>query len=138
MIVKDILDYNRKIKIIIDNAKDVNALVKFKLLGMLKQFEPVIANFETVRNEKILKYGTTTEDGNIGIFEPKKDDYENDDDYNKAMDDYFDAIKKLNDDLNEVVESDIDIEITKFKYTDIMDAGIPSDYLLAIYDLIEE
>ena len=57
MKVKEVLNYNRIIKAIIDNADDVNSLVKFKLLGMLKQFEPIVTNFETIRDEKIVKYG---------------------------------------------------------------------------------
>ena len=57
MLVKDVLKYNRIIKAIIDNTTDVNALVKFKLLGMLKQFEPTILNYETIRVEKINEYG---------------------------------------------------------------------------------
>ena len=138
MKVSEILDYNNVIKAIIDNAKDVNALVKFRLLGMCKQFEPIVANFETIRQEKIAQYGTTDENGNVGIFVPKKEDFENDDDYKKASEEFETTIEKFTADLNEVLNSESDIEIKKFKYTDIMDAGLPSDYLIAIYDLIEE
>ena len=138
MKVSKILDYNNVIKAIIDNAKDVNTLVKFRLLGMCKQFEPIVANFETIRQEKIVQYGTTDENGNVGIFAPKKEDFENDDDYKKASEEFETIIEKFTVDLNEVLNSESDIEIKKFKYTDIMDAGLPSDYLIAIYDLIEE
>ena len=138
MKVSEILDYNNVIKAIIDNAKDVNALVKFRLLGMCKQFEPIVTNFETIRQEKIAQYGTTDENGNVGIFTPKKEDFENDDDYKKASEEFETTIERFTADLNEVLNSESDIEIKKFKYTDIMDAGLPSDYLIAIYDLIEE
>ena len=138
MKVSEILDYNNVIKAIIDNAKDVNALVKFRLLGMCKQFEPIVANFETIRQEKIAQYGTTDENGNVGIFAPKKENFENDDDYKKSSEEFETTIERFTADLNEVLNSESDIEIKKFKYTDIMDAGLPSDYLIAIYDLIEE
>jgi hypothetical protein len=138
MTIQNILDYNEIIKAIIDNATDVNALIKFKLLGMLKQFEPVVANYETIRSEKIMKYGTTNEDGNTGIFAPKKENFDSDEDFNKATINFEETVKKFSDELNEVLQSESDIEIKKFKSSDIMDAGLPADYLLAIYDLIEE
>lgn len=138
MKVKEVLNYNRIIKAIIDNANDVNSLVKFKLLGMLKQFEPIVANFETIRDEKIVKYGKTTEDGQTAIVPPKKDDFENDEEFEKASKEYEDIIKKFTSEMDEVLDSEIDIEIKKFNYNDIMNAGVPSDYLVAIYGLIEE
>lgn len=138
MKVKEILDYNRIIKSIIDNAQDVNALVKFRMLGMLKQFEPIVANFEQVRGEKITQYGTVSEDGTIGIFKPKEEDFESEDDYASAMQNYQEAINNVSTDLDEILDSEADVQIKKFKYTDIMDAGLPTDYLVAIYDLIEE
>lgn len=138
MKVNEVLEYNRIIKAIIDNASDVNALVKFRLLGILKQFEPIVGNFETIRQEKIMEYGTQTEDGNTGIIPPKKEDFEKDEDYDKAFKTFEDTVKKFNDDLNEVANSEAEINLKKFKYTDIVDAGIPADYLVAIYDLIEE
>lgn len=138
MKIGDILNYNRSIKLIIDNAKDVNSLVKFRLLGMLKQFEPVVQNYETIREEKIQEYGTVSEDGRIGIFEPHEDAFEAVNDYQEAKAKYDETIKKFSNDLDEILNSEADIEIKKFKYTDIMDAGLSSDYLMVIYDLIEE
>ena len=138
MKINDVLRYNRIIKDIIQNATDVNALVKFKLLGMLKQFEPIVDDFETVRNDLIRKYGKLGEDSNYGVFLPKRDDYEDDDSYNKAVEEYEQIINKLNDELKKVADSELDVKIQKFKYTDIMDSGLPTDYMLALYDLIEE
>lgn len=138
MTVEQVLNYNRIIKIIIDDSKDVNSLVKFRLLGMAKQFEPIVFNFETIQQDKIKEYGTMNENGNIGIYPPKKEDFESDEDFEKATNEFEETIKKFSTDLNEVLTSEADIEIKKFKYTDIIDAGLPSDYLLAIYDLIEE
>ena len=138
MKINDALRYNRIIKDIIDNATDVNALVKFRLLGILKQFEPIVEDFETIRNDLIRKYGKLEEDGNYGVFLPKRDDYEDDDSYNKAVEEYEQIINKLNDELKKVADSELDVKIQKFKYTDIMDSGLPTDYMLALYDLIEE
>lgn len=136
--VGKVMDYNKIIKAIVDNATDVNALVKFRLLGMCKQFEPIVANFEIVRDEKIKQYGTVKDNGNIGIFMPVRTDFENDEEFNKAMENFENTVDKFNKEIAEVLESDSKLKLTKFKYTDIMDAGLPSDYLLAIYDLIEE
>lgn len=136
--VGEVIEYNRIIKSIVDNATDVNALVKFKLLGMCKQFEPIVANFEVVRDEKIKQYGTIKDDGRIGIYMPVRTDFKNDEDFNKAMEDFEATIDKFNTEINEVLASDSKLQLTKFKYTDIMNAGLPSDYLIAIYNLIEE
>lgn len=138
MLVKKVLDYNKIIKAIIDNEKDIDALVKFRLLGMCKQFEPIVANFETVRDEKIMQYGTITEDGSTGIIPPNKEDFNNDEEFEKAQKEFEETVAKFTDDLDKVLDSEIQIEIKKFKPEDIMDAGLPADYLLAIYDLIEE
>lgn len=139
MTVKEVLNYNTIIKSIIDDVKEVNALVKFRLLGMLKQFEPIVANYEIIRGEKIQKYGTTTEDGGFGIIPPKKENFENDEDFQKATEEFNSVIVKFKEEIEEVANSELeDFKLTKFKYSDIVDAGIPSEYLVAIYDLIEE
>lgn len=138
MTVNDVLNYNKIFKAMIDNNNGISALLKFKFLSVCKQFEPVVANFETVREEKINQYSTDNSDGRIGIIAPNKDDYDNDDDYNKAREKYEDSIKKFSDDINELLNSEADIEIKKIKASDIMDKGLSSDYLVAIFDLIEE
>lgn len=138
MTVNEVLNYNQIIKVIIDNATDVNALIKFKLLGMCKQFEPIVDNFERVRQDKIREFGTKSDDGNIGIIPPEKDSFESDEDFDKAQEEFNNAVAKFNKAIEEVANSEVKIEIEKFKSSDIMDAGLPADYLLAIYDLIEE
>ena len=136
MKVKDILHYNKIIRNIIDSGEDINALTKFKMLGMLKQFEPIIENFSIIRDDKIRQYGTPTENGGYMISPPKKESFENDADYNKAIDEFEDTIKKFNADIEEVANAEVETKIKKFGI-EIMDTGIPADYLLALYDLIE-
>lgn len=136
MKVKDILNYNRIIKDIINNGTNISALTKFKMLGMLKQFEPIITNYEVVRDEKIKEYGVLTDNGNYGIFVPQKNDFENEEDYQKAVDQYENVINQFDADMNEVVDSEADIKLNKFG-KEILDAGISADYLLALYELIE-
>lgn len=138
MKVSEILDYNRAIKIIIDKSENINGLVKFRLLGMLKQFEPIVENFETVRNNKIVQYGTQKENGDVGIYEPIRENFADDKSFDEAVKKHEEDVKKFNNDIMEILNSEADIEIKKFKYTDVIDAGLPADYLIAIYDLIEE
>lgn len=138
MKVSEILDYNRAIKIIIDKGENINGLVKFRLLGMLKQFEPIVENFETVRNNKIVQYGTQKENGDVGIYEPIRENFADDKSFDEAVKKHEEDVKKFNNDIMEILNSEADIEIKKFKYTDVIDAGLPADYLIAIYDLIEE
>ena len=134
----EILKYDGIIKNLIDNATDINSLAKFRLLGMLKQFEPIEQNYNTIREDNIRKFGTLSGDGRFGIFEPQRDDFENDEAFDRAYADYKKVIESFDNALNEVLESEADMEIKKFKYDDIMNAGIPTRYLVAIYDLIEE
>lgn len=138
MTVREILKYNNTMKAIIDNAKDVNSLVKFKLLGVMKQFENTVANTENMRIELLGKYGETEDNGMIIIKEPNRDDFDKEEDYKKAFDDYEKNYNQFMEEYNTILDSEADITIKKFKSSDIMNMGIPSDYLVALYDLIEE
>ena len=138
MTVNDVLNYNKIIKRIIDGADNISALVKFKLLGMCKQFEPIVSDFETIRQEKIVQYANDTDNGNVGIVLPNKDKYENEEKYTEAVKEYDECIKKFSDDMTELLNSEANIQIKKFKAEEIMNAGLSADYLMAIYDLVEE
>ena len=49
-----VLDLNAMLKAIIDNTElKIDSLLKFKLLGILKNIEIPVNNFETIRNENI-------------------------------------------------------------------------------------
>lgn len=138
MTVGQILNYNRSIRVIIDNSPDMNALVKYRLLGMLKQFEPAMQNYEEVRNDLIKKYGTVNESGNIGIYYPQEEDYGDKKRYEEAVKEHEEIVEKFDTALEEILNSESDIVVNKFKYTDIMNAGLSTDYLVVLYDLIEE
>ena len=122
----NILELNNVLKSIIDNAElKIDALFKFKLLGIMKSFENPIANFEVIRNDKIKEYGKETEDENgnksIGIDANDKD-----------------AIIKFSEDINKVIESEVDVNINKLKSVDVFDKGLSADYLVRLYPIIEE
>lgn len=138
MTVNDVMNYNRTIKTIIDNVNNIPALAKFKLLGMCKQFEATVSNFEAVREEKIRQYSNGNDNGVVGIMSPNRENYEDDEKYNEAVKKYEDTIKQFSADITKVLESEADINVKKFKAEEIMNAGIPSEYLIHIYDLIEE
>ena len=122
----NVLEINNVLKSIIDNTElKIDALFKFKLLGIMKSFEIPIANFEVIRNEKIKEYGKETEDENgnksIGIGVDDKD-----------------AIAKFSEDINKVIDSEVDINIEKLKAIDVFDKGLPTEYLVKLYPIIEE
>ena len=122
----NILEINNVLKSIIDNTElKIDALFKFKLLGIMKSFETPIANFEVIRNEKIKEYGKELEDENgnksIGIDANDKD-----------------AIAKFSEDINKVIDSEVDIDIEKLKAIDVFDKGLPTEYLVKLYPIIEE
>ena len=117
-----VLDLNAMLKAIIDNTElKIDSLLKFKLLGILKNIEIPVNNFEVVRNEKIREYGKENDEGNIGI---SADDTE--------------SMEKFTNDLNEVINSEIEVNIQKLKATDVFDKGLPAEYLVGLYSIIEE
>lgn len=122
----NILEINNVLKQIIDNTElKIDALFKFKLLGIMKSFEIPIANFEVIRNDKIREYGKELEDENgnktIGIDTDDKD-----------------AIAKFSGDMNKIIDSEVDVNIDKLKSIDVFDKGLPADYLVRLYPIIEE
>ena len=117
-----ILELNNMLKAIIDNTElKIDSLLKFKLLGILKNIEIPVNNFEAIRNEKIREYGKENDEGNIGI---SADDTE--------------SMEKFTKDMNEVINSDVEVNIQKLKPIDVFDKGIPAEYLVGLYSIIEE
>ena len=122
----NVLEINNVLKQIIDNSElKIDALFKFRLLGIMKNLEVPIANFNVIRDEKIKEYGKELEDENgnksIGIDANDKD-----------------AIAKFSKDINKVIDSEVDINIEKLKAIDVFDKGLPTEYLVKLYPIIEE
>ena len=117
-----VLELNNMLKAIIDNTElKIDSLLKFKLLGILKNIEIPVNNFEAIRNEKIREYGKENDEGNIGI---SADDTE--------------SMEKFTKDMNEVINSDVEVNIQKLKAVDVFDKGLPAEYLVGLYSIIEE
>lgn len=123
MKLAEAINLNAILKTIIDDDanKKMDALFKFRLLGIMKSLESNVKNFETIRNEKIKEYGTTDDEGNVKIDQ-------ND----------IELLKKFSDSLNAVLLSNITISIEKLKVKDIFDKGVSSEYLVGLYGIIEE
>ena len=117
-----VLQLNNLLKSIIDNTElKIDSLFKFRLLGIMKNIENPVNNFETIRNDKIREYGKEDEEGNIGI---SKED--------------VDALKKFTEDMDKIVDSDVEVNIQKLKADDVFDKGLPAEYLVGLYSIIEE
>ena len=120
--LETVLDLNAMLKAIIDNTElKIDSLLKFKLLGILKNIEIPVNNFEAVRNEKIREYGKENDEGNIGISADDKE-----------------SMEKFINDMNEVINSDVEVNIQKLKAVDVFDKGLPAEYLVGLYSIIEE
>ena len=122
----NVLEINNVLKSIIDNTElKIDALFKFRLLGIMKNLEVPIANFNVIRDEKIKEYGKELEDENgnksIGIDANDKD-----------------AIAKFSKDINKVIDSEVEANIEKLKAIDVFDKGLPTEYLVKLYPIIEE
>ncbi len=120
--LSDVLNLNQTLRAIIDDSNTkVDALLKFKLLGIMKGLENHVANFEIIRNEKINEYGEKTEDCNIRISVDDKE-----------------AIQKFNDDLMKVINSEVSVNIARLKVSEVFDRGVKAEYLVGLYPIIEE
>lgn len=122
--LSEVLNLNNVIKAIInepDKNTKTDALLKFKLLGIMKNIELHVANFEVIRNEKIREYGKTDENNNISI---SPEDTE--------------AISKFTQDINTLLNSDVTVTIDKLKAADVFDKGVPAEYLVELYSIMEE
>ena len=117
-----VLELNNMLQAIIDNTElKIDSLLKFKLLGILKNIEIPVNSFEAVRNEKIREYGKENDEGNISI----------------SVDD-TESMEKFTKDMNEVINSDVEVNIQKLKAVDVFDKGLPAEYLVGLYSIIEE
>ncbi len=118
----EIINLNRALKLIIDdNSKQIDSLLKFKLLGIMKSIAPHIENFEIIRNEKIREYGKETEDGGIVISPEDKD----------SLDKFTNEIKKITD-------SEVELTISKLKVQDVFNKGISAELLIVLYPFMDE
>lgn len=118
----ELIDINNVLKLIIDDKETkVDALLKFKLLGLMKAAEPHVSNFETIRNEKILEYGEETENGSYQIAKEN-----------------LDSIEKFNRDMECVLNSEVTFCVDYLKINDIFDKGIKAEYLIGLYPIIKE
>lgn len=121
MTLNEALNINHILGSIIDGSEnDADALLKFRLLGIMKSLEPHISNFEAVRNETIARFGKKTEDGKIQI---SADDTE--------------AVESFNRELSKVINSEISVCIDKLKPEEIFGKGVSSEYLIGLYNIIE-
>lgn len=118
--LKDVLKLNNALKAIIDDI-DIDALLKFRLLGIMKEIESHVTNFNLICNEKIAEYGKKDDEGNITIPSEDKE-----------------AIRKFNEVMRKVTDSDVSIHVIKIKSKEIFSKGIKSEYLIGLYPIMEE
>lgn len=118
--LKDVLKLNNALKAIIDDI-DIDALLKFRLLGIMKEIEGHVSNFNVICNEKIAEYGKKDDEGNIAIPSEDKE-----------------SIRKFNDVMRKVTDSEVSIHVMKIKSKEIFSKGIKSEYLMGLYPIMEE
>lgn len=120
--LRELININQTLKYIIESTDiKIDSLLKFKLLGIMKSIEPMINNFEIIRNEKIREFGTEMDDGSIQIV---KDDMV--------------AIQKFSESLEDVINSEVKVNIEKIKASDIFNKGIKAEYLAQLFSIIKE
>lgn len=118
--LEEVINLNQTLKQIIDDNTISDVSLKFKLLTILKSLEPHIQNFQIIREQKIVEYGSKDENGNIVIA---KDDVQ--------------AIEKFTTDMESLISTDVIITVSKLKQDDVFNKGLTSQQLIGIYNIIE-
>ena len=120
--LKDIVRLNIALKMILNNNDlGIDQSLKFKLLGVMKDIETPVANFENARVHKVKEYGKENKDGDFSI---SKDDIE--------------SMKKFKNDIDNILDSNVEVDIHKLKPNDVFDKGLSTDFLMALYPIITE
>lgn len=126
MKLNDVLVLNNVVKTLIDHKTlKIDAIFKFKLLGIAKELAPFVENYQLIRTDKIKEYGTEILDaeGNpTGDIEVKEG---------------TEAREKFDSDMEDFVNTEVELNIQKLKAQEIFDAGVPSDYLVHLFNIIE-
>lgn len=122
----EILQLDAVIKSIIDSKNlAVSAVFKFRLLGILKSIETHVNNYEIVRIEKVKQYGKQTLDENGNMIDCKVEpNTENE--------------KLFRLDIEEILNTDVVVDIQKLKLKETFDSGLPTNYLLHLYPIMEQ
>lgn len=122
----EILQLDAVIKSIIDSKNlAVSAVFKFRLLGILKSIETHVNNYEIVRVEKVKQYGKQTLDENGNMIDCKVEpNTENE--------------KLFKQDIEEILNTDVVADIQKLKLKETFDSGLPTNYLLHLYPIMEQ
>lgn len=112
---------NEVIRNIINNKEyKIDVVLKFQMLGILKELETPLINIDTIRNEKIVEYGTTNEEGQTFI------------DPNDA-----EKISKFITEMNELMNTDVELDISLLDAETVMNIGLTPDELMVLYDIME-
>lgn len=121
--LSNLLNINAVLKEIIENKDNIksDSLFKFKLLTIMKSLESHVSNFEAVKNDKIQEYGKPDDDGKIIVSPDDKEMFD-----------------KFVYDINELLNSEVSINIQKLKAGDVFDKGIDAEYLVKLYNIMEE
>ena len=120
--LNEVVNINNTLSAIIDDSKaKINILLKFRLLGIMNAIKPLIANFEIVKNEKIMEFGKETKDG---IYQISKDD-------KKSM-------AKFRAEIEKVLDSEVSITVESINPEEIIDKGLKSEYLIGLYPIIRQ
>ncbi len=120
--LSDLLLINNALEKILNShsSSGMDALFQFKILGILKELERHVSNFNLIRNEKIKEYGKPGEDGEISI--PPEDSQ---------------AVQKFHDDLIPILDSEISVALEPLEPKDVFSKNLDAKILLALYPLME-
>ena len=112
--------------IIENNDSNITSLSKFKLLGIIRNFSGIYADYDQTRQDLVKKYGEPVldEEGNkTGNIEIKKD--------SENMD-------KFVEEMNVLRSQNIDVEFTSMTVDELFSLGLSAELYTIFVPIVEE
>lgn len=118
----EVLRINAVLKAIIEDSQiKIDALLKFRLLGIMRSIESHISDFEIIKNEKIVAYGEEAEDG---VYQIKPDNVK--------------ALEQFEKDIRQIIDSEVLIHVQMLKPDEVFDKGLSTECLMGLYSIISK
>ena len=124
--VYQVNNIHARIKNVIENKDtDIKATFKFKLLRLYSEIQNIVKDFDMTKDSLVNKYGTDVVDSEGNVTQKRVSPQD------KTWEDF---VKEIND----VAESNVDVEITPITAEELFEMGLDTDALADLVPIVEE
>lgn len=124
--VYQVNNIHARIKNVIENKDaDIKATFKFKLLRLYSEIQNIVKDFDMTKDSLVNKYGTDVVDSEGNVTQKRVSPQD------KTWEDF---VKEIND----VAESNVDVEITPITAEELFEMELDTDALADLVPIVEE